>query len=234
MTLDADACYAAHRGRDARFDGVFFTAVKTTGIYCRPVCPARTPAVTSCEFHATASSAEAAGYRPCLRCRPELAPGSVATSLAEALLRRVQERAMEGVTLEAMEPELGLSTRQVRRVLLAEFGVTPVQVVQTQRLLMAKQWLQETSLPISEVAFAAGFRSLRNFNTCFRDRYRMTPSACRGTRSTTSDGIVLHLAYRAPLAWSALLEYFRSRLVPGVEEIVDDEYRRTVSLGAAC
>lgn len=233
MTLDADACYAAHRGRDARFDGVFFTAVKTTGIYCRPVCPARTPTATSCEFHATASSAEAAGCRPCLRCRPELAPGSVATSLAEALLRRMQERAMEGVTLEAMEPELGLSMRQVRRVLLAEFGVTPVQVVQTQRLLMAKQWLQETALPISEVAQAAGFRSLRNFNTCFRDRYGMTPSACRGTRSISSDGIVLHLAYRAPLAWSALLDYFRSRLVPGVEEIIDDEYRRTVSLGDA-
>ena len=233
MTLDADACYAAHRGRDARFDGVFFTAVKTTGIYCRPVCPARTPAAASCEFHVTASSAEAAGYRPCLRCRPELAPGTTTTSLAEALLRRVQERAMEGVTLEAMEPELGLSMRQVRRVMLAEFGVTPVQVVQTQRLLMAKQWLHETSMPISEIALAAGFRSLRNFNACFRERYGMTPSACRGTRATTSDSVVLHVAYRAPLAWSALLDYFRSRLVPGVEEVVGDEYRRTVSIGDA-
>lgn len=233
MTLDAEACYAAHRGRDARFDGVFFTAVKTTGIYCRPVCPARTPAARSCEFHATAGSAEAAGYRPCLRCRPELAPGTTTTSLAEALLHRMQQRAMEGITLEAMEPELGLSMRQVRRVMLAEFGVTPLQVVRTQRLLVAKQWLHETSMPVGEIALAAGFRSLRNFNTCFRERYGMTPSTCRGTRATVSECITLHLAYRAPLAWPALLDYFRSRLVPGVEEIVGGEYRRTVSIGNA-
>jgi AraC family transcriptional regulator of adaptative response / DNA-3-methyladenine glycosylase II len=234
MTLDADACYAAHRGRDARFDGVFFTAVKTTGIYCRPVCPARTPAASSCAFHATASAAEAAGFRPCLRCRPEQAPGTAGASLADALLRRMQERAMEGVTLETMEAELGLSMRQVRRVLLAEFGVTPVQVVQSQRLLMAKQWLHETTLPISEIALAAGFRSLRNFNACFRERYDMPPSVCRVAKSSTqADVITLHLAYREPLDWTALMDYFRSRLVPGVEEIERDVYRRTVSIGEA-
>ena len=233
MILDAKACHAAHRGRDARFDGVFFTGVKTTGIYCRPVCPARTPAASSCDFFATASAAEAAGFRPCLRCRPEIAPGSPGNTLADSLLRRVRERAMEGMTLETMEPEMGLSMRQVRRIFLAEFGVTPVQVVQTQRLLMAKQWLRETTRPISEIALAAGFRSLRNFNTCFREHYRMAPSACRTLQTRTDDVITLRLAYREPLAWETMLEYFRSRLLPGVEEIKDGAYHRTVMLGKA-
>lgn len=233
MTLDAEACYAAHRGRDARFDGVFFTAVKTTGIYCRPVCPARTPAASSCAFFATASAAEAAGFRPCLRCRPEIAPGSPGHTLADSLLRRVRERAMEGVTLEAMEPGMGLSMRQVRRIFLTEFGVAPVQVVQTQRLLMAKQWLRETTRPISEIALAAGFRSLRNFNACFREHYRMAPSACRTLQTRTDEVITLRLAYREPFAWETLLAYFRSRLLPGVEEITGSEYHRTVLLGKA-
>ncbi|GEP45883.1 DNA-3-methyladenine glycosylase 2 family protein [Brevifollis gellanilyticus] len=233
MILDAEACYAAHRGRDARFDGVFFTGVKTTGIYCRPVCPARTPAATSCDFFDTASAAEAAGFRPCLRCRPEVAPGSPGTTLADSLLRRVRERAMKGMTLETMEPEMGLSMRQVRRIFLTEFGVTPVQVVQTQRLLMAKQWLRETTRPISEIALAAGFRSLRNFNAVFREHYRMAPSACRTQQTRTDDVITLRLAYREPLAWETMMNYFRSRLLPGVEEIKDGEYHRTVMLGKA-
>lgn len=235
MKLTDDTCYTALQARDARFDGVFFTAVKTTGIYCRPVCPARTPARSSCDFYATASAAEGAGFRPCLRCRPEMAPGRRGTSLAEAVLKRLQERAVEGTKLEDLDDELGLSSRQVRRILNAEFGVTPVQVVQTQRLLLAKQLLQETTQPISEIALAAGFRSLRNFNALFQERYHLAPSACRrvGAKARTGEGIQLRLAYRAPLAWDALMDYFRSRLVPGVEEINGHEYRRTVALGQA-
>jgi len=230
MNLTDATCYTALLARDARFDGVFFTGVKTTGIYCRPVCPARTPASQSCTFFPTASAAEVAGFRPCLRCRPELAPGCRGSTLAEALLTRLQERAVEGTRLGDLEQELGLSSRQVRRLLAAEFGVTPVQIIQTQRLLLAKQLLQETTQPISEIALAAGFRSLRNFNALFQERYRLAPSACRRQNSSTQDGIRLRLAYRAPLAWEALMDYFRSRLVPGVEAIEGLEYRRTVTL----
>lgn len=233
MTLTDDTCYTALQARDARFDGVFFTGVKSTGIYCRPVCPARTPAARSCQFYPTASAAEAAGFRPCLRCRPELAPGCRGTSLAEAVLTRLQERAVEGTRLGDLEEDLGLSSRQVRRILGSEFGVTPVQVIQTQRLLLAKQLLQETGQPVSEIALAAGFRSLRNFNALFQQRYHLAPSACRRKGSPVSEGLRLRLAYRAPLAWTALMDYFRSRLVPGVEEICGVEYRRTVTLGKA-
>ncbi|TDU80739.1 DNA-3-methyladenine glycosylase II [Prosthecobacter fusiformis] len=235
MKLTDANCYTALQARDARFDGVFFTGVKTTGIYCRPICPARTPAPSSCTFYPTASAAESAGFRPCLRCRPELAPGCQGSSLAEAVLRRLQERAVEGTRLEDLDQDLGLSSRQVRRLLEKEFGVTPLQVIQTQRLLLAKQLLQETSQPISEIALAAGFRSLRTFNALFKERYHLAPSACRRSTSKpkTGEGIRLRLAYRAPLAWEALMDYFRSRLVPGVEEIEGREYRRTVALGQA-
>lgn len=234
MKLTASTCYTALQARDARFDGVFFTAVKTTGIYCRPVCSARTPALTSCTFYPTASAAETAGFRPCLRCRPELAPGCQGSSLAEAVLHRLQERAVEGVRLEDLEQDLGLSSRQVRRLLQSEFGVTPLQVMQTQRLLLAKQLLQETAQPVSEIALASGFRSLRAFNALFKERYRLSPSACRGRgKETANESLQLRLAYREPLAWDVLMEYFRSRLVPGVEEIEGREYRRTVALSSA-
>lgn len=235
MQLTATTCYAALQARDARFDGVFFTAVKTTGIYCRPVCPARAPAFTSCAFYPTPSAAEVAGFRPCLRCRPELAPGCQGSSLADAVLRRLQERAVEGTRLEDLDEDLGLSSRQVRRLLQSEFGVTPLQVIQTQRLLLAKQLLQETSQPVSQIALASGFRSLRAFNALFKVRYHLAPSDCRrsGLKTKDGSGIRLRLSYRAPLAWDTLMEYFRSRLVPGVEEIDGREYRRTVALGSA-
>jgi AraC family transcriptional regulator of adaptative response / DNA-3-methyladenine glycosylase II len=235
MKLNTATCYAALQARDVRFDGVFFTAVKTTGIYCRPVCPARTPAYSSCHFYPTASAAEAAGFRPCLRCRPELAPGCVGGSLAEAILHRLQERAAEGIRLEDLEADLGLGSRQVRRLLQSKFGVTPLQVVQTQRLLLARQLLQETSQSVSEIALAAGFRSLRAFNTLFKKQYHLPPSASRRTKLKlrNEEGIRLRLSYRAPLAWDTLLGYFRSRLVPGVEEIEGREYRRTVALGSS-
>ncbi len=231
MSLPADQCYAALLAREARFDGLFFTGVKTTGIYCRPVCPARTPARSSCTFFSTASAAESAGFRPCLRCRPELAPGTHTDSLPAALLQRIQERAAEGVRLADLDRDLGLSPRQVRRLLSAEFGVKPVQVMQTQRLLLAKQLLQETQQAISEIALASGFRSLRTFNALFRSRYGLAPSDCRGSKPAKGEALRLRLAYRAPLAWQALMDYFRSRLVPGVEEIIGHEYRRTVALG---
>lgn len=235
VKLTQTACYEALRARDARFDGVFYTGVKTTGIYCRPVCPARTPRTDSCVFFGTAAAAETAGFRACLRCHPELAPGRLGTSLAEAVLRRLQEAAVEGTRVADLERELGLGARQVRRLLQDEFGINAVQAMQTQRLLLARQLLEQTAQPISEVALAAGFRSLRRFNALFKERHGANPTDWRRTKQPAGETgeIHLRLSYRPPLAWEALMDYFRCRLVPGVEEIVGAEYRRTVRLGNA-
>ena len=246
-TSDPDSCYRAVTARDPRFDGLFFTAVKTTGIYCRPVCPARTPKRTSCTFYRTAASAERAGFRPCLRCRPELAPGRVdfETSLAEAILAHLQARALESGGAEALAAEIGLSSRQVRRILLDRFGVTPIEVVQTQRLLFARKLLRETDLSMTQLAFASGFHSLRRFNAAFRDQYGQTPSQLRrtsvadrdlveGSDAAASDAdIVLRLSYRPPYDWNTLCRYLGGRATAAVEEVVDEGrgaiYRRTVS-----
>jgi len=245
-TIDPDSCYRAVTSRDPRFDGMFFTAVRTTGIYCRPVCPARTPKRSSCTFFQTAASAEHAGYRPCLRCRPELAPGRVdfETSLAEAILSHLQARSLESRDAETFAAEIGLSSRQVRRILLDRFGVTPIEVVQTQRLLFARKLLRETDLSMTQLAFASGFRSLRRFNAAFRDQYGQTPSQLRresledregGGDGVASDAdIVLRLSYRPPYDWDTLCRYLAGRGTAGVEAVVVDgassTYRRTVSL----
>ena len=247
-SLDPDACYRAVAARDGRFDGHFFTCVRTTGIYCRPVCPARTPLRSSCEFRRTAAAAEHAGYRPCLRCRPELAPGRVDfdTSLAEAIFRQLQAGALDEGSMETLAADIGLSSRQIRRIVLEHFGVTPIEIAQTQRLLFAKKLLQETRLPITHLALASGFRSVRRFNAAFQRRYRIAPGALRkaGTEAPGSadapssaagpDGdIVLRLAYRPPLDWDVMAEYLARRGAPGVELVERVEgaavYRRTVA-----
>lgn len=231
MPLTDEACFDAHCARDERFDGVFFTGVSTTGIYCRPVCPARTPRRSSCQFFATAVQAENAGFRPCLRCRPELAPGLAGESLASALLQRIQERAVDGTRLSDMDRELGLGARQVRRILRQAFGVSPAQIIQAQRLQLARQLLIQTRQPVGEIALASGFRSLRRFNAAFAGRYQQPPARLRRDKDSIEEaGIKLRLGYRPPFAWTALLDYFHSRLVPGVEAISDGEYRRTVQL----
>ncbi len=241
--LDADACYRAVAARDSRFDGHFFTCVRTTGVYCRPICSARTPRRSSCDFHRTAAAAEHAGYRPCLRCRPELAPGRVDlnTTLAEAVFARLQSGALDDGSFEALAADIGLSSRQVRRIVVEHFGVTPIEIAQTQRLLFAKKLLQETRLPITSLAFAAGFQSLRRFNAAFLERYGLAPSALRrgaadkdaGPVAGTADEIALHLSYRPPLDWPTLAAFFAMRAVPGIErvDVVDGvpTYRRTVS-----
>ncbi|MEO8937672.1 MAG: AlkA N-terminal domain-containing protein, partial [Burkholderiaceae bacterium] len=239
--LDSDVCYRAIVARDTRFDGHFFTAVKTTGIYCRPVCAARTPRRQSCDFYRTAAGAERAGFRPCLRCRPELAPGRIDfnASLAEAIYAHLQAGALDEGSIETLAAEIGLSSRQVRRIVIDRFGVTPIEVAQTHRLLFAKKLLQETKLSMTQLAFAAGFRSLRRFNAAFRDQYGLAPSALR--RAAADDlpadhhgDIVLRLAYRPPLDWSTMTAYLAHRGTSGVEcvDVVDGVpvYRRTVSL----
>jgi AraC family transcriptional regulator of adaptative response / DNA-3-methyladenine glycosylase II len=239
---DPDSCYRALAARDARFDGLFFTGVKSTGIYCRPVCAVKTPRRSSCVFFATAAAAEAAGFRPCLRCRPELAPYALQQNLAHAVWQRIAAGALhedddgEGGMLERLAAEIGLSSRQVRRILLAHFGVTPVELAQTQRLLFAKKLLQETALPMPEVAFAAGFRSVRRFNALFASRYRMAPGALRraAREQPAADSIALsmRLAYRPPYAWDEMLAYFARRGIRGVEAVLPDHsYVRSVRLG---
>jgi AraC family transcriptional regulator of adaptative response / DNA-3-methyladenine glycosylase II len=241
-TLDAASCYRALAAKDARFDGVFFTGVKTTGIYCRPVCGAKTPRASSCVFFSSAAAAEAAGFRPCLRCRPELAPYALQQNLAHAVWQRIAAGALNDGNAERLAEEVGLSSRQLRRVLLQHFGVTPIELAQTQRLLFAKKLLQETHLPMSDIAYASGFGSIRRFNALFLSRYGMAPSAVRRATETAAeaaqDAIVLRLAYRPPFAWTDMLGYLAGRAVPGVESVQRDGkgmlyYARSVRLGDA-
>src|SRR6185436_2582342 len=179
-----DTYYRALTARDTRFDGVFFVGVKTTGIYCRPVCTAKTPGRKSCRFFASAALAEQAGFRPCLRCRPELAPGLApidsGRTIAHAAAARIEAGALSnGGSLEDLAASLGLSSRQLRRAVRAELGVSPVQLAQTSRLLLAKRLIAETQLPMVQVALAAGFDSVRRFNALFQSHYRLAPSSLR-------------------------------------------------------
>lgn len=241
-TLTHESCYRALAAKDTRFDGVFFTGVKTTGIYCRPVCSVKTPRASSCIFFSTAAAAEAAGFRPCLRCRPELAPYALQQNLAYAVWQRIAAGALNDGDGEKLATEVGLSSRQLRRVLQQHFGVTPIELAQTQRLLFAKKLLQETRFPMSEVAYAAGFGSVRRFNALFLARYGMAPTSIRRAAEKSSaydaDAITLRLAYRPPFAWSDMLHYLSGRAIAGVEAVIDDaaggiSYARSVRLDGA-
>lgn len=239
--LSRESCYRALAAKDTRFDGVFFTGVKTTGIYCRPVCSVKTPRESSCSFFATAAAAEAAGFRPCLRCRPELAPYALQQNLAHAVWQRIAAGALNDGDSERLAAEVGLSSRQLRRVLLQHFGVTPVELAQTQRLLFSKKLLQETCLPMAEIAFASGFGSVRRFNALFAARYGIAPTAIRRAAEprdgTGTDVLRLRLAYRPPFDWQRMLRYLAGRAIAGVEAVSPDDaspsYRRSVRIGDA-
>ena len=226
--------YRALSARDTRFDGVFFTGVKTTGIYCRPICTVKTPKASSCLFFNSAAAAEAAGFRPCLRCRPELAPYALQQNLAYAIWKKIADGALNERSIEQLSAEVGLSSRQLRRVLMQEFGVSPVELAQTQRLLFAKKLLQETRLGMAEIAYAAGFGSVRRFNALFSQRYQMAPGSLRRSAGSAGDAILLRLAYRPPYAWKALITYLRGRAMPGLEAVIEQKgqlaYIRTVKL----
>lgn len=237
MLLDAKTCYAALLACDSRFDGRFFVGVASTGIYCRPVCRARTPKGENCSFYPSAAAAEASGFRPCLRCRPEMAPG-LARVDAEARLARLAAQRMEtdglsDQTIAGLANSLGVTDRHLRRVFAGEYGVSPVVWLQTQRLLTAKQLLTDTPLPITQVAMDAGFGSVRRLNVLFRKHYDCSPADFRktaGTRHDSEEPITLLLAYRPPFAWGTLLGFLGERAVPGVEHVDSSRYRRTVSI----
>jgi len=242
MNQDELAYYNAYAARDPRFDGVFFIGVTSTGIYCRPVCTAKTPKRANCRFFPSAAAAERASFRPCLRCRPELAPGSAPVDGPRRVASRIAYRIGEGLlddgaSLERLAAEFHMSSRQLRRVVRQELGVSPMELVLTRRLLLAKQLLSETALPVIEVAYASGFSSLRRFNDAFRTRYGMPPSGLRraaaaeASAPSASGGLLgLQLAYRPPFDWDGLLEFLRVRALTGVERVEEGTYLRTVRL----
>jgi len=236
MELNTDTCYQALLAHDRRFDGVFFVGVASTGIYCRPVCTAKMPKRENCTFHRSASSAERAGFRPCLRCRPELAPGNAQidafSRLAAAAASRIEDGALIDGGVEDLAADLGVSGRHLRRVVEQEFGVTPVELAQTSRLLLAKRLLTDTDLPVIEVAFASGFSSLRRFNALFKERYRLNPTGLRKVRAAAreTESLVCEIGYCPPLDWNGLLDFLRGRLCRGVEAIEGDRYLRTIAI----
>ncbi len=231
--------------RDPRFDGVFFVGVTSTGIYCRPICPVKTPQQKNCRFFARAETAEKAGFRPCLRCRPELAPGHApvdrAHRIAHLMVQRIEEGLVdEGAHLDEIAAQFDLSSRQLRRIVQQELGVSPIELLQTRRLLLAKQLLTETKLPVTEIAFASGFASLRRFNHAFRSQYRMPPTRLRKKATESTSDLsgtqapataTLQLAYRPPYAWKEILAFLDGRKMKDVEFIANDSYLRTVRLG---
>ena len=241
MINDA-ALYSAYASRDPRFDGIFYIGVTSTGIYCRPVCTAKTPRPGNCRFFDSAEAAEKARFRPCLRCRPELAPGNApvddAHRIAGMIVQRIDEGMLDGgAGLEQIAAQFGWSSRQIRRILQQELGVSPIELVQTRRLLLAKQLLTETTLSITEVAFASGFASLRRFNDAFGRRYGMPPSRFRkAAEDTTAHSpspatFTLQLSYRPPFDWNGILDFLRTRTLNGVERVDELSYLRTVMLG---
>ncbi len=236
MELNDARCYQIAKARDARYDGQFFIAVKTTGIYCRPVCTAITPKEQNCRFFQVAAAAEREGFRPCLRCRPELAPGYSTVDITRRVARQVaaciEAGALDHGSLETVARDFGYSSRQLRRVMEREYGVTPVELAQTRRLLLAKQLLTDSALPMQKVAQASGFASVRRFNHLFRSRYGLNPTALRrkGVMRLGKGQLSVKIGYRAPLAWKQLLDFLAGRGAAGVECADGAAYWRTVRL----
>jgi len=236
--------FEAARSHDVRFDGRIYIGVTSTGIYCRPVCTVKMPKFANCTFFRHAAAAEKSGFRPCLVCRPEIAPGDAkvdaVSKLARLALRRIEDGALNASTIDELGAEFDVSARHLRRALVAEFGVTPIELAQTQRLLQAKQLLSETDLSVTDVAFAAGFDSLRRFNALFKSRYRLAPTAVRRQSTCAAvkrggnadrDALDFRIDYRPPLNWNALLEFLAARAIPGVEGSEHNAYCRTVRIG---
>ncbi len=231
-----DTCYRAVQARDSRFDGWFYTAVRTTGIYCRPSCPAITPQRRNVSFHPSAAAAQRAGYRACKRCRPDAAPGSpewdVRGDLAGRALRLIQDGTVDREGVPGLAHRLGYSERQVHRTLVAEVGAGPIALARAQRAQTARVLLETTDLPITDIAFAAGFSSVRQFNDTVQTVFAMTPSALRSGRRTkevAEAGVVtLRLPYREPMNLAALLDFLGAHAVPGLEDYTDGVFTRVI------
>ena len=237
--LDPDACYRAIQTKDVRFDGRIFIAVRTTGIFCRPICPAQTPKRENCTFFASAAAASEAGFRPCLRCRPELSPNLFAlvgtASTVSRSLRLIAEGALDDGTVGELAARVGVGDRHLRQLFAKHLGTSPRAVAQTRRLLFAKQLLNETSLSITDVAMAAGFSSIRRFNAVIHKTYQRSPSELRSAQTKLGDAtktpeITLKLPFSSPYNWSAFVRFLSARVTPGLESVGSDFYRRAISL----
>jgi AraC family transcriptional regulator of adaptative response / DNA-3-methyladenine glycosylase II len=240
--LDPDLCWNALASRDARFDGTFFTGVLTTGIYCRPVCPARTPHRKNVRFYSCAAAAEQAGFRPCRRCRPETAPGSPAwsgtSSTVARALRLIEEGALDHADVNDLAERLGVGERHLRRLFDHHLGASPIAVAQTRRVHFARLLLDGSDLSISDIAAASGFASLRRFHSAFRETFKTAPGALRTSArhsqsngATPAPGISLRLVVRAPYDWNATFAFLGARAIPGVESVIDGVWRRAIVSG---
>jgi AraC family transcriptional regulator, regulatory protein of adaptative response / DNA-3-methyladenine glycosylase II len=239
MDLDDDACYRAFRTRDARFDGRLFAGVRTTRTYCRPICPARLPRRENMTFYATAAAAQEAGFRPCLRCRPETAPELAAwrgtSNTVSRALTLIDAGALDEARIDRLAERLGVGERQLRRLFRQHLGASPVSVAQTRRVLLAKQLIHETSLSMAEVALASGFGSIRRFNEIFQRLFGRSPGALRrapvGDVSSGAKGeVIIRLRYRPPYDWPAMAAFLKARAIPGVEVVSSDRYARTIEI----
>jgi AraC family transcriptional regulator, regulatory protein of adaptative response / DNA-3-methyladenine glycosylase II len=242
MDMDDDACYRALTTRDARFDGRLFVGVKTTGIYCRPICPARTPKRQNVRFYPTAAAAQSAGFRPCLRCRPETSPDLAAWRGASNTVARalglIEAGALDDEDVEGLADRLGVGERQLRRLFRKHLGASPIAVAQTRRVLLAKQLIHETRLPMAEVAMASGFGSVRRFNETFQQLYDRPPAQLRrlgGAEVPTAPGeaVQVTLPYQPPYDWDALLAFLALRAIPGVERVGAGGYERSLAIGGS-
>src|SRR5690242_11415548 len=239
MDMDRTACYRAISTRDARFDGRLFVGVKTTGVYCRPICPARTPKFENVSFYASAAAAQEVGFRPCLRCRPEISPDLAfwrgTSNTVSRALTLIEAGGLDQDDVEGLANRLGVGARQLRRLFRQHVGASPIAVAQTRRVLLAKQLIHETRLSMAEVALAAGFGSVRRFNETFRQLFGRPPGALRrGTAADVSSGpagqVTILLRYRPPYDWPAMLAFLRARAIPGIELVSGDAYARTVDI----
>ena len=237
-SFDNDVFERARLSRDARFDGRFFVGVKTTGIYCRPICPANAPKSENVSFYSTAAAAGEAGYRPCLRCRPECAPGTPAwegtSTTVQRGLRLIADGALDDGDIEKLSDRLGVTSRHLRRLFTKHLGASPLAVAHTQRLHFAKRLVDQTTLPMADVAIASGFGSTRRFNDAFKRTYKRTPRELRRRRAVIapSAGLTVQLPYRQPFAFDRLLQFFAGRAIPGVEVVRDKRYLRSITLDA--
>src|SRR5882724_11481351 len=236
MELNPKVCYRAVQARDARYDGRFFTCVKTTGIYCRPICPARPPKLENCTFVPTAAAAQEAGFRPCLRCRPESSPELDAWRGTEATVSRamklIENGALDQGNVASLADRLEIGERQLRRLFSRHIGAAPITVAQTRRILLAKQLIHQTNLSMIEVALASGFGSVRRFNETFQKMYKRPPSELRrrAASGVPSAEVTTLLPYRPPYDWEALLDFFRARAIAELEVVTRENYSRVIEL----
>lgn len=238
MNLDWQVCSRARLTRDARFDGKFFIAVLSTGIYCRPICPSRTSKEINVRYYQTAAAAAEAGFRPCMRCRPECSPGTPAwlgtPSTVSRALRLIGESGLEDGGVELLAERLGVGSRHLRRLFLRHLGATPSAVAQTRRLQFAKKLIDETRLPMKDVAMAAGFGCVRRFNAAIRKVYHRPPSQLRNLAKQAAvlpeNQYLFRLRFRPPYHWKGMLQFLADHAMPGVEVVEADRFRRSISL----